>query len=172
MSNNFIEMINDIDFLYGFIYECADLINNLYNHNNYCHFAIKLYNKFIQPIIYIIEYERIRKYNTKNIEIICSHLMDICCDKLSEGEYRQIENFINNNIDTIESILAPMHKFFDLYKKYYNNCCCICEYGEDDITLSKIIKSYFNVEYIKFFYLLQKNIDQIVSKKINLLMKI
>ena len=29
MSDNFIEMINDIDFSYGFIYECANLINNL-----------------------------------------------------------------------------------------------------------------------------------------------
>ena len=25
MHNNFIKMINDIDFLYGFIYECANL---------------------------------------------------------------------------------------------------------------------------------------------------
>ena len=49
-----------------------------------------------------------------------------------------------------------MHDFFDLYKKCYNNCCCICEHGEDNIIQSKIIKSYFNVEYIKFFYLLQK----------------
>ena len=29
MSHNFIEMINGIDFLYGFIYECANLVNNL-----------------------------------------------------------------------------------------------------------------------------------------------
>ena len=29
MSHDFIEMINNIDFLYGFIYECANLINNL-----------------------------------------------------------------------------------------------------------------------------------------------
>ena len=26
MSNDFIKMINDIDFLFGFIYECANLI--------------------------------------------------------------------------------------------------------------------------------------------------
>ena len=58
-----------------------------------------------------------------------------------------------------------MHDFFDLYKKCYNNGCCICKYGEDNIIQSKIINSYFNVEYIKFFYLLQKNIDQIVSNK-------
>ena len=29
MSDDFIKMINNIDFLYGFIYECANLINNL-----------------------------------------------------------------------------------------------------------------------------------------------
>ena len=29
MNDDFIKMINDIDFLYGFIYECTDLINNL-----------------------------------------------------------------------------------------------------------------------------------------------
>ena len=34
--------------------------------------------------------------------------------------------------------------------------------------LKKTTKSYFNVEYIKFFYLLQKSIDQITSKKLNL----
>ena len=39
---------------------------------------------------------------------------------------------------------------------------------EDSIIVKKITKSYFNVEYIKFFYLLQKAIDQIISKKLNL----
>ena len=29
MSDDFIKMINDIDFSNGFIYECADLVNNL-----------------------------------------------------------------------------------------------------------------------------------------------
>ena len=29
MSHDFIEMINNIDFLYGFIYECANLVNNI-----------------------------------------------------------------------------------------------------------------------------------------------
>ena len=29
MSHYFIKMIDNIDFLYGFIYECANLINNL-----------------------------------------------------------------------------------------------------------------------------------------------
>ena len=87
MSDNFIKMIFNIDLSYGVIYECADLVNNLYNHNNYYHFAIKLYNKFILLIIDIIEYERTRKYYTKNTENICSHLMDICCNKLLKYEY-------------------------------------------------------------------------------------
>ena len=33
---------------------------------------------------------------------------------------------------------------------------------------SFVMFSYFSVEYIKFFYLLQKSIDQITSKKLNL----
>ena len=41
-----------------------------------------------------------------------------------------------------------------------------CE--KDSIILKATTKSYFNVEYIKFFYLLQKSIDQIISKKLNL----
>ena len=47
----------------------------------------------------------------------------------------------------------------DKYKEF-------CE--EDNIIFKKITKSYFNEEYIKFFYLLQKSIDQIISKKSNL----
>ena len=42
MLDDFIKMINDIDFLYGFIYECANLINNLYDYNNYDNLVIKL----------------------------------------------------------------------------------------------------------------------------------
>ena len=41
-----------------------------------------------------------------------------------------------------------------------------CE--EDSIILKKTTKAYFNAEYIIFFYLLQKAIDQIISKKLNL----
>ena len=39
MSHNFIKMIDNIDFLYGFIYECANLVNNLYDYDNYDHLA-------------------------------------------------------------------------------------------------------------------------------------
>ena len=60
MSDNFIEMINDIDLLYGFIYECNDLVNYLYNHNNYDHLAIKLYSNFVLPIVNITINEHIK----------------------------------------------------------------------------------------------------------------
>ena len=51
MSNTFIGMIRNIDLLYGFIYECTNLINNLYEHNNYGHLVKQLCNKFVLPII-------------------------------------------------------------------------------------------------------------------------
>ena len=41
MIHDFIKMIDNIGFLYGFIYECANLINNLYDHYNYDNLAIK-----------------------------------------------------------------------------------------------------------------------------------
>ena len=185
MSDDFIEMINKIDFSYGFIYECADLVNNLYDHYNYDHLAIKLYDNFVLPIINIIKSEHIKEYNehVKNSKYInrnCSYLMDICFERyfeLSKNEYSKIKKIVDKNIDTFESILAPIHDFVDLYKKSYNNyryypfnfhfiknydkCVCIIgKYSEfcekDNYVLKKIIISYFNVEYIKFFCLLQK----------------
>ena len=55
-----------------------------------------------------------------------------------------------------------MHGSINLYKKCYNNYCycpCVCDNGkyrefceENNIILKSIAKSYFNVEYIKFFY--------------------
>ena len=53
MSDDFIKMINNIDFLYGFIYKCANLINNLYDYDNYDHLVIKLCSEFVMPIINI-----------------------------------------------------------------------------------------------------------------------
>ena len=69
MSHDFIKMIDNIDFLYGFIYECAILINNLYNYNNYDHLAIKVCSEFIMPMINITKKEHIKEYNEhiKNI---------------------------------------------------------------------------------------------------------
>ena len=61
MSHDFIKMVDSIDFLYGFIYECAILINSLYDYNNYDHLAIKLCSEFIMPIINITKktYKRV-----------------------------------------------------------------------------------------------------------------
>ena len=90
MIHDFIKMIDNIDFLYGFIYECANLINNLYDYNNYDHLATKLCSEFILPIINITKKEHIKEYNEhindiidnlesiKDIYSICSYLMNIC----------------------------------------------------------------------------------------------
>ena len=185
MSHDFIKMINNIDFLYGFIYECANLINNLYDYDNYDHLAIKLCSKFVMPIINITKKEHIKEYiehikdiidnleSTKDIYSICSYLMNICCKryfKLSQDEYLKIKEFINNNTDIIKSALAPMNDYFDLYKKCYGHYYCLCyNYHNKKVRYTfplnrhrefheKIIKSYFNIYYIKFFYLLQKDI--------------
>ena len=124
MSDTFIGMIRNIDFLYGFIYECTDLINNLYEHNNYNHLVIKLCNEFILPIINITKNERIKEYNTyiediKDVDNICSYVMDICFERYFEllrDEYSKIKEFMDNNIDTVESILATMHNFLTYLK--------------------------------------------------------
>ena len=116
MSDDFIKMINDIDISYGFIYECADLVNNLYDDNIYDHLAIKLYSNFVLPIINITKDEHIKEYNecVKNSKYInrnCSYLMDICYEryfKLSKDKYSKIKKFIDDNIDTFESMLAPI----------------------------------------------------------------
>ena len=106
MSDNFIEMINDIDLLHGFIYECNDLVNNLYNHNNYDHLAIKLYSDFVLPIINITKNEHIKEYNehvngSKYINRNCLYLMNICYEKyfeLPKDEYLNILNYQKMNI--------------------------------------------------------------------------
>ena len=63
MSHDFIEMIDRIDFLHGFIYECANLVNNLDDYDNYNHLSVKLCNKFIIPIINITKKYYIKEYN-------------------------------------------------------------------------------------------------------------
>ena len=42
MCDDFIKTINDDHFIYGFIYECAKLINNLHEHDNYNLFSYKI----------------------------------------------------------------------------------------------------------------------------------
>ena len=106
MSHDFIEIINVIDFLYGFIYECPNLVNNLDDYYNYNHLSIKLCNKVIIPIINITKKEHIKEYNEhinniidnlesiKDIYSFCSNLMNICCEeyfKLSRDEHLEIK---------------------------------------------------------------------------------
>ena len=174
-------MIDNIEFLCGFIYECANLINNLYDYDNYDHLVIKLCSEFVMPKINITEKEHIKEYNehikdiidnlegTKDIYSICSYLKNISCEgyfKLSLHEYLKIKKIMDNNIDIIESALAPMNDYFDLYKKFYGHYYCLCSnYHKKKVRYifpgnehrefqEKIIKLYFIVWYIKFFYLL------------------
>ena len=157
----------------------------MYNHNNYDHLAIKLYSNFVLPIINITKNEHIKEHNehangSKYINRNCLYLMNIYFEKyleLSKDEYSKMKKFIDYNIDTFESILAPIHSSINLYKKCYSNyfyCPCSCHgfkrYGEcvcdnckykefckeNNFILKSIVKSYFNVEYIKFFHLLEK----------------
>ena len=180
MNHDFIEMINGIDFLYGFIYKCVNLVNNLDDYDNYNHLSVKLCNKFIISIINITKKEHIIEYNEhikniidnlesiKNIYSICSYLMNICCEEyfqLSKDEYLEIKKFIDSSIDIIESTLAPMNDYFDSYKKCYNHYYCSCYHNNNKKficsftqNIYEIIKSYFNIWYTKFFYLLQKDI--------------
>ena len=59
MSDNFIKMIDNVDFLYGFLYECANLINNLYDFDNHDHLAIKLCSEFIIILFYMFFFRNI-----------------------------------------------------------------------------------------------------------------
>ena len=73
-------------------------------------------------------------------------------------------------------MLAPMNDYFDSCKKCYSHYYCSCYYYHKKNVIcifprnrykefhEKIIKSYFNIYYIKFFYLSQKNIK--VNKNI------
>ena len=177
----------------------------MYNNYNY-DLAIKLYCNFVLPIINITKNEHKKEYNERveNIRYIkknCPYLMDICFDRYFElDEHSKIKKFIDNNIDTLESIFAPIHGFVDLYRYYpfnfhsvfepihkfvdlyryypfnfhsiknYDEHVCIIE--RDSYGLKNITKSYFNLEHIKSFYLLQKftklsisNINSRIFKK-------
>ena len=58
--------------MYGFIYECANLVNNLDDYDNYNHLSVKLCNKFIIPIINITK----KEYN-EHIKNIIDNLESI-----------------------------------------------------------------------------------------------
>ena len=52
-----------------FIYECANLINNLYDYDNYDHLVINLCSEFVMPIINITK-KNISKNIIKIIKIL------------------------------------------------------------------------------------------------------
>ena len=82
----------------------------------------------------------------------------------------KVKDFVDNNIDIIEYAFAPMIDYFDLCKKCYSHYYCQCYYYHRKKNSyifpanihrefhEKIIKSYFNIEFIKFFYLLQQSL--------------
>ena len=131
MSDTFVGMTCNIDLLYGFIPECTYLINNLYEHNNYNHLVLKLCDEFILPIINVTKVKHEKEYNThvkdtKDVDRICLYLMYICAEKyfnLTQDEYLKIKKNLDNNIYTVEAILAPMHEIFDLSRKCYDKYC-------------------------------------------------
>ena len=105
--------------------------------------AIKLCSEFIMPKINITKKEYIKEYNDhikdiidnlesiKDIYSICSYLMNICFEEyfqLSQNEYLEIKKFLDNNIDIIESALAPMNDYFESCKKCYSHYFCSCYY--------------------------------------------
>ena len=126
------------------------------DHYNY-DIAIELYCDFVLPIINITKDEHIKEYNehvknNKYIKTNCSYLMDICFERyfeLSRDEYSKIKKFIDSNIDTFESILAPIRGFVDIYCHYpfnfhsiknYDECVCIID--KDNYVLRNIAKSF------------------------------
>ena len=117
---------------------------------------IEEYNRHIRNIINNLE-------DNTDIFSICSYLMNICKErffKLTQDEYLKIKKFIDNNIDVIDYALALMNNYFDLYKKcnYHYYCSCYNYVVEDIEFREKFIKIDFNIEHIKFFYLLQKEV--------------
>ena len=102
--------------------------------------------------------------------------MNICKERffeLTQDEYLKIKKIIDNNVDVIEYAFVPIINYFDLYKKCYNHYCCSCyNYVFEHVEFrEKIIKIYFNIEYIKFFYSLQKNLNKNICN-INVLIDI
>ena len=155
--------------------------NNLHEYDSYNYIATKLCEEFVMPIIIITKKEHIEKYNRHirdNTDIFstCSYLMNICKERffeLTQDEYLKIKKFIDNNVDVIEYAFAPIINYFDLCKKSYNYYYCSCyNYVFEHIEFrEKIIKIYFNIEYINFFYLLQKKLNKNICN-INVLIDI
>ena len=74
--------------------------------------------------------------------------MNICCEryfKLSHDEYLEIKEFIDNNMDIIESAFTPMIDYFDLYKKCYNHYyCSCCNYHKKNLNIFFLVMNIKN----------------------------
>ena len=142
---------------------------------------MKLCEELVIQIIIITKKEHIEEYNRHirdNTDIFstCSYLMNICKERffeLTQDEYLKTKKFIDNNIDVIEYAFAPIINYLDLHKKCHSHYYCSCyNYAFEHIQFrEKIIKIYFNIEYIKFFYLLQKKLNKNICN-INVLIDI
>ena len=67
--------LEHIDFLYGFIYKCANLIKKLYDYDNYDRLVIKLCSEFV--VTSQDEYLKIKDFVDNNIDIIEYALMHL-----------------------------------------------------------------------------------------------
>ena len=70
MIHDIIKMIDNINFfllMYGFIYECANLINNLYDYDNYNYDYNYNYHK--KKIICIFPQNRYKEFHKKIIKL-------------------------------------------------------------------------------------------------------
>ena len=47
---------------------------------------------------------------------------------ISQDEYLEIKKFIDNNMDVVESALAPVNHYFDSREKCYGHYYCTCCY--------------------------------------------
>ena len=150
MSDTFIGMIRNIDLFCGFIFECTNLINNLYEHNNYGDLVKQLCNEFVLPIINITKNKHIKEYNkhikdTKNVDNICSYLMNICSEryfKLSQNEYSKITEFTDNNIYIYILSNLYSHLFMN-FLIYLKNGMIVIVIAHVTAIVKKVIENVF-----------------------------
>ena len=103
MSNDFIKMINDIDLLYGFIYECADLVNNLCNYDNYDYLTIPICGEFVIPRINITKKEHIKEYYTHSAIKLCSEFVIPIINITEKEHIKEYNEHIKDIIDNLKS---------------------------------------------------------------------
>ena len=146
MSNYFIKMTENIDFLYGFIYECANLINNLYDYDNYDHLAIKLCIEFIMPLINITKKEHIKEYN--------EHIKNII-DKWTSKLSYMLQKIFNINLIAICKSINTL----TFNKPVYVSMCILYL---DRVVMYKFHYDYFKYKYGNSLRLLFRDTDSVM----------